>query len=191
MSRIADAKPKARSHVQQGSATPNSATAAELFVVAGDPASASAAGSGPRSGIDKRRIKRQRVLKMAELVFDLPGAPIGCQVLDESRFGVMLETQSLAHVPERMKICFVGGPTFAALRRWANGNKIGLEFIGLFLEDDLTIGQVRSVRNVLKEVGVHAAVQMLRDHEFFQSSQLRSAAEEAEIAIARLESALS
>ena len=127
---------------------------------------------------------------MAELVFGFPGMHIECQVIDESRFGVMLETPVVADVPERLKIRFVGGPTFAALRRWAIGNKVGLEFVGLFLEDEATMGQVRAVRTVLREVGVHAAVQMLRERDFFQSSQLRSAAEEAEIAIARLESAL-
>lgn len=163
---------------------------AEIFFAGSASALTPIARPGKRTGIDQRRARRQRVSKMAELVCTLLGTPIECEVIDETRFGVMLETPVRTDVPERVEIRFVGGPTFAALRRWANGNKVGLEFVGLFIEDEATMGQVRMIRTVLKEVGVHAAVQMLRERDFFQSSQLRSAAEEAEIAIARLESAL-
>jgi hypothetical protein len=139
---------------------------------------------------EQRRAKRQRVLKMAELVFDPPGTFIDCVVIDESCFGVMLETMEITQVPERVKIRFVGGPTFSALRRWADGNKVGLEFAGLFPEDEATKRQARAVKNVLKEACVHAAVQMLRELDFFENAELRAAAEQAEIAIAKLESAL-
>lgn len=185
MSPSTDAKPQTQNLTALGNEP-----GAEIFFAGNEPVYSPAARSGQRNGIDQRRTKRQPVLKMAELVFGFPGMHIECQVIDESRFGVMLETPVVADVPERLKIRFVGGPTFAALRRWAIGNKVGLEFVGLFLEDEATMGQVRAVRTVLREVGVHAAVQMLRERDFFQSSQLRSAAEEAEIAIARLESAL-
>ena len=139
---------------------------------------------------EQRRVKRQRVLKMAELVFDPPGTYIDCVVIDESCFGVMLETMVITQVPERVKIRFVGGPTFSALRRWADGNKVGLEFAGLFPGDEATKRQARAVRNVLREACVHAAVQMLRELDFFDNSELREAAEQAEIAMAKLESAL-
>ncbi len=163
---------------------------AEIFFEGPAPALAATARSGLRAGFEQRRVKRHRVSKMAELEFDFPGMRVACQVIDESRLGVMLETPAVTPVPERMQIRFVNGPSFAALRRWAVGNKIGLEFIGLFAEDEATLGQVRAIRTVLREVGVHAAVRMLRERDFFQSSQLRTAAEEAELAIARLESAL-
>ena len=163
---------------------------AEMFFTGSEPGDSQAARPMQRTGPEQRRTKRQRVLKMAELVLGDLGTPVDCQVIDESRFGVMLETPVITVLPERIQIRFVGGPTFAALRRWANGNKIGLEFVGLFLEDEGTMEQVRAIKNVLREVGVVAAVQMLRQLDFFQSSQLRTAAEEAEIAIARLESAL-
>jgi len=162
----------------------------EIFCVGDDP-EAGAAPLPPENGmIEHRRAERQRVLKMAQLVYGPPGTPIECLVIDESRLGVMLETLELADVPERVKIRFIGGPTFAALRRWASGNKIGLEFAGLFPEDEATKRQVRAIKQVLKDIGVHAAVHMLREFEFFENSQLQTAAEEAEIAIARLESAL-
>jgi hypothetical protein len=182
-----------KSHVD-ASTRPPSLTAeqpgTEIFFEGHDPATVPTLRAGPRAGIDQRRVERKRVSKMAELEFDFPGVRVACQVIDESRLGVMLETSAETPVPERLQIRFVNGPSFAALRRWAHGNKIGLEFVGLFLEDEVAMGQVRVVRNVLREVGVHAAVQMLRERDFFQSSQLRTAAEEAEIAIARLESAL-
>jgi len=185
MSPSTDAKPQTQTLTK-----PADEPRAEIFYVGDASAFPPTIRPGKRSGIEQRRTKRQRVSKMAELVFSFRGKPIECQVIDETRFGVMLETPETTDVPERMKIRFVGGPTFAALRRWASGNKVGLEFVGLFLEDEVTMSQVRMIRTVLKEAGVHAAVQMLRERDFFQSSQLRTAAEEAEIAIARLESAL-
>jgi hypothetical protein len=155
----------------------------EIFCAADEPVAV-------KPPAEQRRAKRQRVLKMAELVFDPPGTYIDCVVIDESCFGVMLETMVTAQVPERVKIRFVGGPTFSALRRWANGNKVGLEFAGLFPGDEATKRQARAVRNVLKEACVHAAVQMLRELDFFENAELREAAEQAEIALAKLESAL-
>jgi hypothetical protein len=185
MSPSTDAKPQTQTQTALGGEP-----SAEIFFAGNASAVSPIARPGKRTGRDQRRAQRQRVSKMAELVFSSLGTPIECQVIDETRFGVMLETPAATDVPERMKIRFVGGPSFSALRRWADGNKVGLEFVGLFLEDEATMGQVRMIRTVLKEVGVHAAVQLLRERDFFQSSQLRTAAEEAEIAIARLESAL-
>ena len=161
---------------------PGDGAALEIFCAAAEP--------GALAPSEQRRVKRQRVLKMAELVFDPPGTFIDCVVMDESCFGVMLETMEMTQVPERVKIRFIGGPTFSALRRWANGNKIGLEFAGLFPADEATKRQARAVKNVLKEACVHAAVQMLRELDFFENAELRAAAEQAEIAMARLESAL-
>ncbi len=172
----ADAKPPSGPESE-----PGDQGALEIFCVAAD-----AGAFAP----EQRRAKRQRVLKMAELVFDPPGTFIDCVVIDESCFGVMLETMEITQVPERVKIRFVGGPTFSALRRWANGNKVGLEFAGLFPGDEATKRQARAVKNVLKEACVHAAVQMLRELDFFENAELRAAAEQAEIAIAKLESAL-
>jgi hypothetical protein len=162
----------------------------EIFCVVDDPEDAAAPRLPENGMIEHRRAERQRVLKMAELVFGTHGTPIECLIIDESRHGVMLETLEATAVPERVKIRFIGGPTFAALRRWARGNKVGLEFAGLFTEDEATKRQVRAIKTVLKDIGVHAAVQMLREFDFFENSQLQTAAEEAEIAIARLESAL-
>jgi hypothetical protein len=162
----------------------------EIFCVVDNPEAAAAPRRADSGMTDKRRAERQRVLKMAQLVYGIPGTPIECLVIDESRLGVMLETLELADVPERVKIRFIGGPTFAALRRWASGNKIGLEFAGLFPEDEATKRQVGAIKKVLKDIGVHAAVQMLREFDFFENAQLQTAAEDAEIAIARLESAL-
>ncbi len=161
---------------------PADGSALDIFCAVAEPVSLPAT--------EKRRAKRQRVLKMAELAFDPPGTFIDCVVIDESCFGVMLETMVRTQVPERVKIRFVGGPTFSALRRWADGNKVGLEFAGLFPDDEATKRQARAVRNVLKEACVHAAVQMLRELDFFENAELREAAEQAEIAMAKLESAL-
>ena len=169
---------------------PGNKPASEIFCAVDDPAVSEPAAPTQDTAADQRRTKRQRVLKMAELVFDAAGTSIDCVIIDESCFGVMLETMAITEIPERVKLRFVGGPTLAALRRWANGNKIGLEFAGLFPEDEASKRQARAVKNVLKEACVHAAVQMLREFDFFENAELRLAAEEAEIAIARLESAL-
>jgi hypothetical protein len=157
----------------------------EVYCVAGEPGPAT-----PEKGVEHRRTKRQQVLKRAQLIFGYSGSVIDCLIIDESPFGVLLETPVMTVVPETVKIRFVGGATFDALRRWATGNKIGLEFMGSQIFDDASRQQRRSIDAVLKKQGVNAAVFMLREARFFNNSELQSAAEDAEITLARLESLL-
>ncbi len=164
---------------------PGSDVVPEVFCLVVEPESDAA-----QKTIEHRRTKRRQVLKRAQLVFGFAGSTIDCLIIDETPFGVLLETPLMTNVPDHVKIRFVGGATFDALRRWATGNKMGLEFVGSQLFDEATLRQRRVIDGVLKTQGVNAAVYMLREVRFFESPELQSAAEAAEIAVARLESLL-
>jgi hypothetical protein len=144
-----------------------------------------------------RRAKRQRVLKRAQLVVGFSGSTFDCLIIDETPFGILLETPlMMMHVPELVKLRFVDGTTFEARRRWSVGNKIGLEFAGSqAFEGTATfegaiLAQRRAAGEVLRRQGLTAAVCLLREAGFFQSAELQSAAEAAGIALARLEAML-
>jgi hypothetical protein len=91
----------------------------------------------------------------------------------------------MADFPERLRIRFVGGATYDALRHWSVGNRLGLEFLGSQIDDADSLRLRAAARQALKTQGVHAAVRMLQAADFLKSGDMREAAEAAEIAMER------
>jgi hypothetical protein len=135
---------------------------------------------------EQRRLRRRRVLKRAQLIFGISGSTIDCLVLDESRFGVQLETPLMTPLPDHLRIRFANGAIYDAMRSWSAGNKLGLEYVGSQIYDEATLRQRKAVRLTLKTQGLQVALHMLRDFEFFKDDDLRQAAEAAELALSRL-----
>ena len=127
--------------------------------------------------VEKRRARRRQVLKRGQLVFGFGGSTVDCLIIDETTFGVQLETSVMTDLPDNVRVRFVGGATFDALRRWATGNRVGLEFMGSQIYDEVALRRRKAVAVALKNQGVNIAVHMLRDEEFFKNDELRSAAE--------------
>jgi hypothetical protein len=128
---------------------------------------------------DNRRARRRQVLKRAQLILGSSGSTIDCLVLNESEFGVNLETSVMSQVPERLRVRFADGATREARRLWARGNQLGLEFEGRRItKPDAALA--------LQTRGMQAAVAKLRELEVFEGDDLRAAAEAAELALARL-----
>jgi hypothetical protein len=140
-------------------------------------------GGGAASGVaEKRRTRRRQVLKRAQLIVGSTGSTIDCLVLNESEFGVNLETAVMSQVPEHLRIRFADGVTHEARRLWARGNQLGLEF------EDKRIGQAAAL--ALQCRSLQAAVAKLREEDFLKSDDLRAAAEAAELALAKLRALL-
>ncbi len=142
------------------------------------------------TGCERRRGRRRRVLKRAQLIFGQAGSTIDCLVLDETPFGVQLETPVMTLVPEHLRIRFAGGETFNAIRLWSIGNRIGLNYVGSRIYDEESLRQRKAVRLTLETQGLPEAVQMLRDLEYFRSDDLRDAAKALELALERLSALL-
>jgi len=143
-------------------------------------------GGKAENSAEYRRSRRRQVLKRAQLIVGVAGSTIDCLVLDESPFGVQLETPAMTHLPEHLRIRFADGAIYDAVRSWSAGNKIGLEYVSSQIYDEATLRQRKAVRLALKTHALHVVVQMLRDHEFFKDDDLREAADAAELALARL-----
>ena len=126
---------------------------------------------------EKRQAKRKRVLRTGKIIFGPCDIVIDCLILDESPHGLLTETSFPSDVPEQVKIKVMGGGTFHATQRWTRGSFIGFEIIGPRIDDNATL--------------VNLAVQSLRRARFFDNDELRSAAEQVEASIARLELLLS
>ena len=140
--------------------------------------------------VERRRIKRQQVLKRGQLVFGFNGSIIDCLIMNESRYGVQVEVPVMTAMPEHVKLKFVGGASIDALCRWSQGNRIGLEFLGSQIYDETALRRRRTIAVALRNQGVNTAVIMLRDIQYFNNQELQSLAEAAEIAVARLASHL-
>lgn len=134
---------------------------------------------------NKRRTRRQQVLKRGQIIFGFLGSTIDCLVIDHSPFGARLETPVMTEVPEQLRIRFAG-ETHDAICRWSAGNRLGLEFVGPKVLDEETLRRRRAIRQALRSQGVPAAARMLRDAAFFNNPELQQAAEAAEAAFTRL-----
>jgi hypothetical protein len=128
-----------------------------------------------KASVEKRRVKRQQVLKRGQLIFGFAGSTIDCLIIDETSYGMLIETPLMTDLPERLRVSVAGGATFDAVRRWSMGNKIGLEFIQPERRDNAVIRK---------------RLAMLRDVNFFEDEELRVIAEAAEASVAWLISML-
>jgi hypothetical protein len=143
-----------------------------------------------KASVEKRRVKRQQVLKRGQLIFGFAGSTIDCLIIDETSYGMLIENPLMTDLPERLRVSVAGGATFDAVRRWSMGNKIGLEFIQPERRDNAVIRKRLAIKLALKNQNVHSAVLMLRDVNFFEDEELRVIAEAAEASVAWLISML-
>ncbi len=93
-------------------------------------------------------------------------------------------------LPDEVTLQLNTGATYRARRAWGVGTKAGLEFIGGQIVTDETAQRMLKTGDVLKTQGVPAAVATLRAARFFDHSELRKLAEEAEAVYFRLEAML-
>ncbi len=145
-----------------------------------------AASSELPAGADQRRAKRERVIKRAKIIYGFAGSTIDCHVLDESPYGLMIETESMVAVPEQLTVRLEDAGMFHVVRRWALGNKIGLELVGPQIIDEATHLRMQSILEILDRQGVGPAMQILRADRFFDNLSLRRAAEAADQAMTEL-----
>ena len=145
---------------------------------------------GATSTLNRRRVTRRRVIKIARLSFGLSGSTIDCEIIDESPYGMLVETNVIVNVPDQLTIRLDSGALFHVIRRWAIGTKIGLEIVGLQVIDKPTRARMQSILSVLKTYGLPAALEILRAEQFFDNAELRQAAEDAGSAIAKLQTIL-
>jgi hypothetical protein len=138
------------------------------------------------AGADQRRAKRERVIKRAKIIYGFSGSTIDCHVLDESPFGLMIETESMVAVPEQLTVRLEDAGMFHVVRRWALGNKIGLELVGPQIIDEATHLRMQSILEILDRQGVGPAMRILRADRFFDNPSLRHAAESADQAVTEL-----
>jgi hypothetical protein len=133
----------------------------------------------------RRSADRETVLKGAQLVFR--DSIIDCVVANISPNGARVRTAAVVPVPERLTLMVRGGSVIPAERRWARGTEIGLAFVGSASLREERAQQVRATYALLCSHGLHAAIQDLRGHNFFDDPELHEAAEAAEAAHARFE----
>jgi len=138
------------------------------------------------AGADQRRAKRERVIKRAKIIYGFSGSTIDCRVLDESPYGLMVETESMVAIPEQLTVKMEGAGMFHVVRRWALGNKIGLELVGPQIIDEATHLRMQSILDILDRQGVDQAIKILRADRFFDNPGLRHAAENAGKAMTEL-----
>jgi hypothetical protein len=135
---------------------------------------------------DRRRIRRRRVIKAATLFFGFSGSSIDCEILDESPYGMLVDTSVMVPVPDQLAIRLDDGPMSHVIRRWALGTKIGLELVGPQVVDMPTRVRMKSILEILDAHGLAAALAILNAARFFDNAELREAAEEAGGGMAKL-----
>lgn len=143
-------------------------------------------------GSERRRSKRRRVLRSGKIILGNPEIAIDCIIWDELARGLLATTNVDFAVPKQVKIEIRDSAvTLCANRRWVSGNFIGFGFIDDRPHVPATFASMREIREVLQPQRIFQAIHRLRSAGFLENSQLNSAAEEVEIAVARLESLLS
>jgi hypothetical protein len=151
----------------------------------GDAMAQTAATNQP-TGADQRRAKRERVIKRAKIIYGFAGSTIDCHILDESPYGLMIETESMVAIPEQLTVKLEDAGMFHVVRRWALGNKIGLELVGPQIIDEATHLRMQSILEILDRQGIGAAMQILHADRFFDNLDLRHTAETADHAMTEL-----
>ncbi len=141
---------------------------------------------------ERRNAMRVPVIKSAKIV---TGGEVGqsvynCLVLDESPSGVLVELGALFTLPEEMTLHMTGGASYRARRCWAVGTKMGLGFVGAQLLSADTVERLAQLGRLMQAQGLPATMAALRAQRFFDSDEVRRAAEAAEAACHRLEAVL-
>lgn len=142
-------------------------------------------------GAERRKQLRVKVLKGAKIIGDTGRTIFDCLVLDESSGGALVEMGALVPLPSEVTIQFSSGAKYRAEPRWTAGTKYGLRFVGPQIVSQETSNRLKSVGEILSNQGLPAAMETLRLLRFFDNSELRRIAEDAEAAHTRLDSVLS
>jgi hypothetical protein len=143
-----------------------------------------------RAMIERRKSVRTPVLKGAKVIFAGGHSIYNCLVMDESTDGAFVDMGQVVPIPDEVILQFGSGATFRAQRRWSTGTKIGFEFIGGQIISQETASRLVVIRDILKNHGLAAAMKTLRAANFFDNTDLRKTAEDAEAAQNRLDAAL-
>ncbi len=78
---------------------------------------------------EKRRHKRQRVLRNARIVLPGGNSTLSCVLLDISNGGARLRTEQWLLMPDRFHLSIEDGLTFPATVRYRENNIAGVEFL--------------------------------------------------------------
>ena len=140
------------------------------------------------SGSDRRREPRQRVIKGAQLIFQ--GSVIDCTVLDVSPNGARVRTSGVVVTPEQVILQFRGGSAYFARRRWSQGTEMSFVFDRPAPLKENAALVASSALGALLGKDLEGAIRILRAAAFLDDPALGQVAEEAEAAVARLETAL-
>jgi hypothetical protein len=139
---------------------------------------------------EKRRSRRRQVLKRAQLIFGFGSSSVDCLILDESAHGLQVETAVMMEFPEKLRVRFSDGAIHRVNRLWTAGNRLGLAFVDKQLYDEVASRERKTIQMALKAQGFPAAMQLLRERNFFNDTELQKAAEAAEFALAKLSAML-
>lgn len=141
---------------------------------------------------ERRSATRIPVIKSAKII---TGGEVGqsiynCLVLDESPSGVLVDLGAIFSVPDEVQLHMTGGASYKARRCWAVGTKVGLAFTGQQAISPETMEKLAQLGRIMQTQGLPAAMAALRAQHYFESEDVRRAAETAEAAYQRLEIAL-
>jgi hypothetical protein len=141
---------------------------------------------------ERRNAMRVPVIKSAKIVTTRDGGQSvhNCLVLDESAAGVLVDLGAMFPLPEEMTLHMTGGACYRARRCWAVGSKAGLAFIGPQMLSAETVQKLAQLGRMMQSQGLPATMAALRAQRFFESEEVRRAAEAAEAAYHRLEAVL-
>lgn len=141
---------------------------------------------------DRRNAARVPVIKSAKIIAggEVNQSIYNCLVLDESAAGVLVDLGAMFSLPEEVSLHMTGGASYKARRCWAVGTKMGLAFIGPQMMSADTMEKLAQLGRMMQSQGLPATLAALRAQRFFESEELRRAAENAEAAYHRLETVL-
>ncbi len=141
---------------------------------------------------ERRNAMRVPVIKSAKIVTggDAGQSVYNCLVLDESPSGVLVDLGAMFNLPEEVSLHMTGGASYKARRCWAVGTKAGLAFTGPQVLSPETVEKLAQLGRMMQAQGLPAAMAALRAQKFFESEDIRRAAESAEAAYHRLETVL-
>jgi hypothetical protein len=141
---------------------------------------------------ERRNAMRVPVIKSAKIITggEVNQGVFNCLVLDESPSGVLVDLGAIFSLPEEMALHMTGGAIYKARCCWAVGTKAGLAFVGPQMLSVDTVEKLAQLGRMMQTQGLPATMAALRAQRFFESDEIRRAAESAEAAYHRLEAVL-
>ena len=78
---------------------------------------------------NRRRHKRDRVLKEGQIVFHHGQCTVNCAVVDISASGARVRVDTALGLPEHFELRLYRGPAYTCRVVWNQGNTLGVEFV--------------------------------------------------------------